>query len=177
MTAKQFLTDPEQQLAAMRRGKDQDLTIKAGDLEIPCRILNAQEEAATIATAKLRARKSLPEGVDPAVHESAEVMRSVLLKATNLKNVQYLGTKFLNALSSGELDALYDQYITLQRTVVFEQMTTEKIAELILAVKKKEKAPSDCFTWELAAIGRSFWRKSYSRATYLGADHELGLRA
>jgi hypothetical protein len=99
----------------------------------------------------------LPEGVDPAVHESAEVMKASPAQGDQRQERSIPGHDVPECpFRPSELDALYDQYITLQRTIVFEKMTTEKIAELILAVKKKEKAPSDFFTWELAAIGRSF---------------------
>lgn len=155
---KDFPKTLEEQLAAARKGPKQDLFLTLGDLEIPCRILGHREEAATIANAKMAARKSKPETGQAQLFESMEVMRAILMKVTNVKSVQHLTPLFLNELSSAELDSLYDQYLTLMNTAnpEFEKMSSAKIGEMIAAVKKKEMAPRDFFTWQLAAIGRCY---------------------
>ncbi len=155
----------------MRRGQKQDLKLKCGGLDIPCRILSYSEEAAAIANGKTTAKHAKPDGAHDPVFESSEIMKAVLLKATNVKDVQYVATIFLNALSSTELDALYDQYVTLAKTVnpEIESMSVDKIGEMIKAVKKKEKAPKDFFTWELAAIGRYFLEEIQLQASAPGS--------
>jgi hypothetical protein len=146
----------EEQLAAIRKGRLLDLSLKMGDLEIPCRIMGAAEEAATIASARMRAKQATPDSGQSEVVVSMEVMKAILMKATNVRSVQHLTPAFLKELSSAELGSLYDQYVTLINTVnpEFEKLKPEQIADMIETVKKKEKGPRDFFTWELAAIGR-----------------------
>ncbi|MGZ3316859.1 MAG: hypothetical protein ACXU95_06115 [Isosphaeraceae bacterium] len=111
-----------------------------------------------MARGKARAQQKEPSGkIDP-VEESAEKMKAVLLAATNVKSVQYMGTEFLNKLPAAALDALYDQYVSKMREVnpQFEKLSMDRLGEIISSVKKKEKAPRDFFTWELAAIGRFY---------------------
>jgi hypothetical protein len=157
-------------LAAMRCGNDQELWLKVGDKEVPCRLLSHTEETAAISRGKTRARQKDPSGKLDPVEESAEVMKAVLIAATNIKSVQYLGNEFLNKLPSAALDGLYDQWVTLTREVnpQFEKISVERIAEMITAVKKKEKGPRDFFTWELAVIGRSFLEEIQQQANVPG---------
>lgn len=157
-TPKVFPQTPDQQLAAMRRGQNKDLTLKCGGLDIPCRILSNSEESIATANARAVARRANADGTHDPAAEAAEIMKAVLLKATNVHSIQYVATIFLNALSSAELGAFYDQYVTLMNTVnpEFENVSVDRIGAMIAAVKKKEKVPKDFFTWELAAIGRFF---------------------
>lgn len=156
--SKTFPKTPEEQLALMRGGNKQDFLLKMGGLEIPVRILNLKEEQDAIANAKMRAKKLKPEGGMDASFESGEIMKAVLLKAANIGNVQMIGTQLLNAMSSHELDAMYDQYVSLTKTVnpEFEKVDMKEIGEMIAAVKKKDKTPRDFFTWQLAAIGHCY---------------------
>lgn len=164
MTA--FPKTVEDQLSLARKGRKAELSLKFGDLEIPCRILGHEEEADTIASAKLKAKAAKPEPAQAPLFESMEVMKAILMKATNLKNVQFLTPRFLKEFSSSELDSLYDQYLTLMNEVnpEFENISPEKIGEMIAAVKKKEKGPKDFFTWQLAAIGRLFLQETEKQA-------------
>ncbi|MGZ3686702.1 MAG: hypothetical protein ACXWPM_00045 [Bdellovibrionota bacterium] len=157
-------------LAAMRLGKDQELWLKIGDKEIPCRILSHSDESSAMARGKKRALEKEPSGKVDLGEQSAEVMKAVLFAATNVKSVQYLATEFLNRLSGAALDSLYDQYVSLMREVnpQFEKLSVERLGEIITSVKKKEKAPRDFFTWELAAIGRSYLEEIQLQASAPG---------
>jgi hypothetical protein len=161
----------EDLLKAMRQGNDQELWLKIGDIEVPCKILSQAEEMAAILNGKRRAIEKAPDGKISPVDESAAVMKAVLLAASNVKSVQYLATEFLNKLSAAALDSLYDQYVSIMRGVSpqFEQLSEARLAEMIQAVKKKEKGPRDFFTWELAAIGRSFLEEILQRDSAAGS--------
>lgn len=146
----------EEQLAAMRSGYKVDLRIKIGGLEIPVRLMPADEEASVIANAKLQVK--VPEKVDSRLQTASAIMKAILVAAANVDGTPYLSQKFLKELSHQELNSFYDQYVTLCDSVnpEFEALSNEKIAEMIVAVKKKEKAANDFFTSDLAAIGRYF---------------------
>jgi hypothetical protein len=149
----------EQILAKMREGYKQDLKIKFGALEIPCRLMSADEESSIIANAKTRVKVINEAQRD--VLESLEVMKAVLECACNVSGTPYLSRAVLDKLTSFEIEKLYDDYTMLCRTVnpTFEALTEDEIVNLVQAVKKKNRSSGDLFTWQLAEIGKYFLDK------------------
>lgn len=147
----------EEQLALMRQGYKAELKIKVGGLEIPVRLMSATEEATVIANAKSSVK--LPnKDIDPKQFTAMAVMKAILSAAATVDSTPRLSKKFLDDCGYRELNSFYDQYLTVCDTAnpEFEQLSDKEIADLIVAVKKNEKAPADFFTSDLAAIGRFF---------------------
>lgn len=159
----------EEQLNLMRQGYKAELRIKLGGLEIPVRLMSAIEEADTIANAKTGLK--IPDQADPKLHVSIAVMKAVLEKAANVDGVPYLSRKCLDGMTHQELNALYDQYLTVCDSVnpEFEDLEAKQISDMIVAVKKNEKAPTDFFTSDLAAIGRFFLVQIQAEANAAGS--------
>jgi hypothetical protein len=147
----------DEQLRLMRKGYKATLQLKYGDFEVPVRLITAGEEASLVAKARARAKKA-PDPYETQLLGSLEVMKAVLEGAGQVDGTPYLSRKLLDQLTNPEIENLYDQYTTLQRTVnpEFEALSGEKIAELIQAVKKNETTTSDLSTWQRAEIGRFF---------------------
>ena len=146
----------EEQLTKLRAGKDQDLKLKYGELEIPCRVMNATEESQVVVNAKRNLK--VPNEHDRKSFEGIEVMKCLLEAGCKVQGTPYASRVFLDQLSTVELESLYDQYISTIRTanVQYEKLSQDKIVDMITAVKKKEILTSDLFTWQLVEIGRYF---------------------
>lgn len=155
--SKQEIVTVEEQLRRMREGyQARDLKLQYGGLEIPCRLITHLEEANAISNAK--AQLKVPDHADRRLFESVAVMKAILNLACTVDATPYASMGFLDKLTSNELEALYDQYMTIKNTMdpKFETLSPEQVGELVAAVKKNQKTSSDFFTWQLAAIGRFF---------------------
>jgi len=152
--AKPKATTAEEQLKLLRSGYAEQHELKLGDLVLPCRLMPAQEEAAIIGNAK--ASVKAPSEAHRGLFESMAVMKEILFQACMVDKTPYASKRFLDGLTDVELDALYDQYMTIKETAnpQFEKLSPAKIGELFEAVKKKERSSKDFFTWQLAAIGK-----------------------
>jgi hypothetical protein len=152
------ITTAKDLLAALRKGNTQTLELGLGELKVPCRLLNASEEAKIVVKAKQQARKENPSGVSIEVFESYEIMKAILLNATSINGMVGFPLNFLVELSQSELAELYDQYITINHTINpnFQEMKHEEIAVIVEGIKKKTVRASGLFTWQLAAVGRYF---------------------
>lgn len=162
----------EDQLRQMREGYSTKLELKMGGWSIPVRLLTAMEERIAVAEAKKRATKTLPSGVEPDLFESLEVMKAVLEAAGTVDHTPRLSRKLLDALSNTEIEKLYNDYMTLTRTAnpEFESLSVDTVVEMIEAVKKKERLPSDFFTWQLAEIGKFFLVRIQVEASVRGSS-------
>lgn len=147
---------PEDQLALLRADYAEAPTIKAGKLKVPVRLLNATEKVTIIGQAELNLQ--IPDGVDPKLFKSLEVMKGVLIAGGTVDGVPRLSRRFLDLLSDSEIGHMYDEYETLCKTSnpEFRNLSGDQLMGLVNAVKKKEASPSDYFTWQLAEIGRFF---------------------
>jgi len=159
----------EDQIALMRKGNDQDLKLKQGELEIPCRLMSANEEGQAIANAKTRVK--VPIESQRAYAEGTEIQKCVLEAACTVSSTPYASRKFLDSITSAELENLYDQYISLLRVVNprFENLTSDQVGALISDVTEKKRASSELFTWQLAEIGRFFLDQVLPRAKGAGS--------
>mgnify|MGYP001021195841 CR=1 FL=1 len=160
----------EDRLRKMREGYKLELKIVAGGLDIPCRLLTATEEVQTIARA--RASINLPANYSGSVEAftGVEIQKAVLETACTVDNVPYAPRAFLDKCTLSEIQEIYDQYVSVLRQVNprFEKIAPEEVAEMILAVKKNQKEPSDYFTWQLAEIGKFFLEKILPKANEAG---------
>jgi hypothetical protein len=159
----------EDQLRLMRSGYKAELELKYGQLKVPCRLMSALEESATITNAKKKLK--VPNESDRKLLESIAVMKAVLVAACTVDDVPHLSLSFLDKLTDTELDALYDQFMTIKETAdpEFEKLSPDQVRELVSAVKKKEKATRDLFTWQLAAIGKFFLDEILPAASEAGS--------
>lgn len=156
MSQSQKIVTVEDQLKLMRQGYKAELKLTYGGLELPCRLLSATEEASLISNAK--ANTKVPAGHDTQLMVSMAVMKAVLAACCTVDSTPHASRPFLDAISSTELESLYDQYLTHKEMMNpdFESLGDEKIVEFLLAVKKKEKTSGDFYTWQLAAIGKFY---------------------
>lgn len=172
MTHKKLAPGPQtadDQLALMRKGYNADLKLKVGGLEVPVRLMPVDEEATVIENAK--ASVKLPnDKVNPKLFVSSAIMKGVLQAAATVDGTPHLSKKFLDKCSHRELNELFDQYNSVcdSANPEFETLSDDKIAEMILAVKKKERIASDFFTSDLAAIGRFFLEQLPLQVSELG---------
>ena len=147
-------------LASLRKGNAQNLALGLGEIKVPCRLINASEEAKIYVLAKQRSLKENPTGLKQEVFDSQAVMKAILIAATTMNGAPNLPMGFVDQLTSTELIELYDQYITLNKTVNpnIQTMSPEEIISVIQEVKKKgsKEVVSGLFTHHLAAIGRYF---------------------
>lgn len=152
------ITTTEDLLAKLRSGNKQNLEIGFGELKVPCRLLNAAEEATIMVQAAQAAARENPTGVQKEVFEAQITMKQILLKATTIGGVPGLNKAFLDELSHTELNALFDQYNTLNHTINpnIQQLSQDEINEIVDQVKKNLKTSSDYYTWQLGAIGKYF---------------------
>jgi hypothetical protein len=147
-------------LASLRKGNAQNLALGLGEIKVPCRLINANEEAKIYVLAKQKSLKDNPTGLKQEVFDSHAVMKAILIAATTINGAPTLPMGFVDALTSQELVELYDQYITINKTINpnIQSMTPEEIIEVIQEVKKKGSSDvvNGLFTHHLAAIGRYF---------------------
>ncbi len=148
----------EDLLAALRKGNAQKLEIGLGELKVPCRLISAGEEAKIIVRASSQAKKTNPGGERQDVFEAQETMREMLKAATTIDSVPGLPERFFGMLTSQELVALYDEYVTINSMInpAFADLTKEQIAEIVSDVKKKKKGSKDFYTYQLAGLGKFF---------------------
>jgi hypothetical protein len=167
---KQKTDTVEERLKKMRSGYDQHPELIYGLLHIPCRIMNASEEARVIAAAKNNFKA--PTENDRKYSEGPEIMKAVLETGCTVDGVQHADREFLKELSSAELEELHDQYIGVLRTSnpTLQALSQDQIVEIITEVKKKEKASSDFYTYQLAAIGRYFLDRILPMASDAGSN-------
>lgn len=154
------VTTTEDLLASLRKGNTQNIAIGLGEIKIPCRLINASEEARIYVLAKQKSIKDNPTGLRQEVFESYAVMKAILAAATTFNGAPSLPMGFLDALTSQELLQMYDEYVTLNKTINpnIQTMTPDEIATVIQDVKKKGPTIvlSGLFTHHLAAIGKYF---------------------
>lgn len=165
---------PEQRLALMRKGYVADLKLKLGGLEVPTRILPAQEQAEIMAQARMDAK--IPESVkspkDISALQGINVKIRVLDAATTIGACRYLGEKFLKQLTDEELDHAWDQWLYTQKFVNpdFDALSHDEVLDLIDAIKKKEQSARDCYSWQLAGIGLYFLEQILPKAKEPGSS-------
>lgn len=152
------ITTADALLAKLREGNSQKLEIGLGALKVPVRLLNAVEEATVQAQAEQRSVKENPQGLKKEIFEAQCVMKAILQAATTIKGAPGLPGGFLDMLTHVELAELYDQYITLNHTINpnVQSLSQDELLALVESVKKKERAASDFYTYQLAAIGKFF---------------------
>lgn len=152
------ITTAEDLLAALRKGNAQNLEIGFGDLKVPCRLLSASEEAMIVVKAKQSAIKKNPSNQKQEVFESYEAMKMILEASTTINGAPALPMGFVEALTQNELTELYDQYMTINKTINpnIQLMSRDEIQKVIDDVKKKKTGTRDYFTWQLAEIGKFF---------------------
>lgn len=145
---------PAELLKRLRQGYKQDIMFKMGGLDVPCRIMPADEQVQAISNAKLKLK--IPTGHDKELLESIAVQKAVLMNGCTVEGIPHLPMKLLDKLSSDELSKLYDKYMNEIKFVdpEFEALSFTEVGELIDAVKKKEVTTKDLYTWQLAAIGK-----------------------
>ena len=145
-------------LAALRSGNTQVLELAVGVAKVPCRLINAGEEAKLIVQAKSKASKQNPNGVKLELFESVQLMKDVLASATTIDGAPGLPMGFLDELTSQEIEALYDQYITLNRTINpnIQTLSQDEINELIGGIKKKSLSTKNLFSYQVLAVGKYF---------------------
>lgn len=150
----------EDLLSKLRNGNSQKLEIGLGGLKFPVRLLDATEEATLQAQGATEAVLKTPNGAKVEIFEAQITMKKILIAASTI-NGQGLPPRFFELIGTKELVALYDQYISLNHTInpSIQSLTQEQLLALVESVKKKEKAPSDLYTWEQAEIGRFFLEK------------------
>lgn len=155
------ITTAEDLLSLLREGNNQKLEIGLGKLKVPCRLLNAKEEAIITAQAESRALKENPQGAKREIFEAQEVMKAILLAATNIKGVPGFPQKLVDMLSNQELTTLFDQYVSLNHTINpnIQDLSQVEIQAMVDNVKKKKTAASDYYSWQLAAVGKFFLDK------------------
>ena len=88
---------PESQLKRLRAGYKQDLKIQIGGLNVPCRILPADESVKCISNAKLELK--IPEGHDRELLESLAVQKAILVADCNVDGVPYIHERLLDKMS------------------------------------------------------------------------------
>lgn len=150
------ITTADDILKKIRLGYKQDLKVKLGDYEIPCRLMSATEERRVIASAKAGLKVLLESARD--LEESLAVMKAVILRGCTVDNTPRMPQAVLDELTNSEIESLYDQYLTVCTTVnpEFESLSEAQIVDLIKEVKKKNQPARDLFTWQLVAIGKYF---------------------
>ena len=152
--AEELDNSPESQLKRIRQGYKEKLVIKMGGLDVPCRIMSAEESVKCISNAKFNLK--IPEGHDRELLESIAVQKAILKEGCNVGGVPYIHDRLLDLLSSDELGEFYDTYMAEIKFVnpEFEALQAEQIAQMIDDVKKKKTTAKDYYTWQLAEIGR-----------------------
>lgn len=145
-------------LAKLRKGNNQKLEIGLGDLKMPVRLLDAAEEATVIVQAEAAAIKHNPTGIQEDVFKAQITMKQILMAATLIDKKITVPKRFFDKLTHPELTELYNQYTTLNHTINpnINALSQEDILKIIDGVKKKHKAASDFYTWQLAGIGKYF---------------------
>ena len=148
----------EDRIRKMREGYKQDLQLVIGGIEIPCRLMSASEEITIIAKAKTNIKLPPKYTGSTDSFTGIEIQKAILEAACTVDLVPYAPREFLDKLLLVEIESLYDQYVSTIRQVNprFESMSVAEVTEMIVEVKKKEKVPSDFFTWQLAEIGKFF---------------------
>lgn len=154
---KEFKT-AEDLLSAIRKGNSQKLELGLGDIKIPCRLLNASEEAIITVKAKQRALANNPAGIDQKYFEAICIMQDMLQAATTVGGTPNLPVGFLQALSKEELTGFYDQFVSLNHTLNpnLQTMKPEEITSLVQGIKKKTHSSKNLYTWQVQEIGRWF---------------------
>lgn len=159
--AEQKYSSIEDKLKAMRKGYEQDIVVKYGDLDIPMRLMTATEEHKITATARLEARKTSV-GLSPeeaSMNESLTIMKYILLEGSTIgKSTAALPMQLLNLLTSAEIGALYDGYldVCMQVDKAFEDLSPGEIESIVHEVKKNPEAAKSYSTRQLKGIGKYF---------------------
>jgi len=143
-------------LEALRKGQTQKLELGLGALKIPCRLLNASEEAIIVVKAKQKALLSNPTGMKQEVFESYEAMKGILKASTSIEGTVGFNDRFLEALSASELAYIYDQFVSLNHTINpnFQNFSAQEINDLVEGIKKKTVDVNSLFTYQLAGVGK-----------------------
>lgn len=157
MDVEKILT-AEDLLITLRKGNSQKLEIGLGEFKVPCRLLNASEEARLMAKASTIAMKENPQGIKKEMWESLSVMKLMLKESTTISGAG-LPDRFWEMLTQKELTELFDQYVSLNHTInpSVQELNPEQISEIVEQVKKKGQASvSALYMWQLAEIGKLF---------------------
>jgi hypothetical protein len=145
-------------LAALRSGNNQKLELTVGLAVIPCRLVNAIEEAGIIVRAKPKADKINPDGIKRELIESVCIQKDILAAATTINGMPGLPLGFLDLLTNPELEAIYDQYISLCHTINpnIQSLSQDEILQVVDGIKKKSLSTKNLFSYQLAEVGKFF---------------------
>ena len=148
----------EDLLASLRKGNGQKLELGIGSIKVPCRLLNANEEATIVVKAKQKAMKENPTGLKQEVFESNETMRAILSAATTINGAPSLPLGFVESLTADELSMLFDDYMAIKKTINpnMRELTPEQVKDIVERIKKKDATSKDFFIYQQAEIGRYF---------------------
>ena len=154
MTNKVLTT--EEILAQFRAGY-KDLELVYGDWKVPLRILDADEENKIISKVK----QDLAKTPNQQAREQAEplaVMKAILFQSAFIDGSPGMTTLFLDALSSTEVEKLYDQYLDKCHQVnpQIEDLSMEEVAGLLADIKKNSVKRRDLSSRQLKGIGTYF---------------------
>jgi|GEM_PF-5913014 len=128
---------------------------KYGDWECSFVPLNADEENQILI--QVESSSNFPNDTVKKMKLPLMKMKKLMLTAANKESVNMI-PGFLDALSSTEIEVLYDQYIAgcHQVNSSFEDLTANQFNDYIEAVKKNPAKVSDLSIFQLRAIGQYF---------------------
>ncbi len=132
-----------------------DCKFTYGDWSCPFVPLNADEENAILI--QTESSSNFPNEQVKRMKLPLMQMKKLMLTAAN-KQATNMTQGFLDALSSTEIEVLYDQYITGCHQVnrEFEDLTQDQFNEILASVKKNPAKVSDLSIFQLKAIGKYF---------------------
>lgn len=159
----------EELLRKFRKGYKETF-LEYGDFKVPLKILNADEENKIILEVKQKLKA--PNEQVRAQHEPLAIMKEILFHSAFVDNVPGMTRPFLDALSSIEIEKLYDQYLEKchQINPELEDLSREEVAQIIADVKKNSAKANDLSTRELKAIGNYFLEVFLPMARELGSN-------
>jgi hypothetical protein len=164
----QSIITAEDQIKLMRQGRDQELQLVCNGLEVPVRIIPAQEKAAAIANALVKL--SVPANHDRELFESIATMKAVLRSAATISNVCSFAGNFLEMIGDKELLFLFNQYRELEKVIElqFESLSKEELFEFVSALKKKATTTRGLSTSRLEEIIGYFLEKESQQDSAAG---------